>query len=173
MDKKEYSVLDFSRFKNYIILVVLIIPFILTLISVLHSEDLINGMRSIRLRIPVPVIAFILTFMRIKDVTIKKGIYIFSILTLAATLFTLVRALKFVDEGILLQPDFTFFITPIQHPYFGIYLLIALVSVIEFKMVDHKTLRFLILFLLIAGHDHFNITPHIFTAFSNCDFLQL
>jgi len=142
--------LDFSSLRILLFLV-LVIPFLLTLISVLHSEDLANGMKSIRLRIPISIITFILVFMKIKDKTIKKGISVFISLTLFATVFTLIRALRFVGEEILLQPDFTFFITPIQHPYFGIYLLIAFVSVIEFRLIEHKTLKFLILLLLITG----------------------
>ena len=142
--------IDFK--KNKILLFLLLItPFLLTIITVLHSEELTNGMRSIRLRLPVLIITFILIFMNIKDNTVKKGGAVFVILTFIATLYTLFKASKFIDEGILFQPDFTFFITPIQHPYFGIYLLIAFVSLIEFKLIKNRTLRYIVLFLLVIG----------------------
>jgi len=142
--------LDFDRSK-IVLFLVLIIPFLLTMLSVLHSEDLANGMRSIRLRIPIPIVTFILIFMRIKHETIKNGFIVFTILTLTATLVTIFNASEFMGEGILLQPDFTSFITPIQHPYFGIYLLIALVSVIEFRLIKNDLLRYTVLLLLISG----------------------
>jgi len=142
--------IDFKKDKILLFLL-LITPFLLTIISVLHSEDLSNAIRSIRLRIPVLIITFILIFMEMKDKSIKKGISVFIILSFIATLYTFIKASKFVDENILFQPDFTFFITPIQHPYFGIYLLIAFVSLIEFKLIKHRTLRYIALFLLIIG----------------------
>jgi len=142
--------IDFKKDKIHLFLL-LITPFLLTIVSVLHSEDLANAMRSIRLRIPVLIITFILIFMEIKDKSIKKGISVFIILTFIATLYTFFKASKFVGEDILFQPDFTFFITPIQHPYFGIYLLIAIVSLVEFKLIKHRTLRYIVLSILIIG----------------------
>ncbi len=147
---KDEIQLDFKK-SNIVLFLLLIIPFLLTIITVLHSEDLANGMRSIRLRLPILIIPFILIFININDKTIKKGITVFTILTFIATLYTLFKASKFINEGVLFQPDFTFFITPIQHPYFGIYLLIAFVSLIEFKLIKNKTLRYIVLFLLIIG----------------------
>ncbi len=147
---KDEIQLDFKK-SNIVLFLLLIIPFLLTIITVLHSEDLANGMRSIRLRLPVLIIPFILIFININDKTIKKGITVFTILTFIATLYTLFEASKFINEGILFQPDFTFFITPIQHPYFGIYLLIAFVSLIEFKLIKNKTLKYIVLFLFIIG----------------------
>lgn len=141
---------DFKKNKILLFLL-LIIPFLLTIITVLHSEDLAIGLGSIRLRLPVLIITFILVFMNINDKTIKKGVSVFAILTFFATLYTLFKASLFVDEGILFQPDFTFFITPIQHPYFGIYLLIAFVSLIELKLIKNRALKYFVLFLLIIG----------------------
>ncbi len=147
---KKSIYLNFQK-KNIFVFLLLIVPFVLTIFSVLHSNDISNGMRSVRLRIPILILPFIVIFTEFKNKNIIRGFLIFTILASAASLFTLFKATNFIGEGILLQPDFTYFITPIQHPYFGIYLLITLVSVIEFKLFSNKTLNILIGVLLIIG----------------------
>jgi hypothetical protein len=147
--KKEIQ-LNFQK-KNLILFLLLIVPFILTVFSVLHSEDLNNGLRSVRLRLPVLLLPFILVFMDIKYKDIKTAVLVFTVQTSAATLITLLKAVPFFSEGILLDPDFTSFITPIQHTYFGIYLLITLISAIEFRLFKSDMLRYIVILILISG----------------------
>jgi len=148
--KKKDIRLNFKKDSIFLYLV-LIIPFLLTVFSVFHSENVSIGMRSVRLRAPLLIIPFMLIFTELKNKNIKKTFFIYTILTTAAAIFTLFKATRYFGEGILLQPDFTYFITPIQHPYFGIYLLIAFVSVIEFKLFSNKIIRFFIIGLLFSG----------------------
>jgi len=142
--------LNFSK-NNILLFIILIIPLLLTVTSVLHSEDMANGTRSIRLRTSVLLVSFILAFTAFNYKIIKTGLYVFSSLSLIATVLTLLKATTFLGKGIILDPDFTFFITPIQHPYFGIYLLIALVSVIEFNLIRIKFLRIVTLIIFVSG----------------------
>jgi len=150
--------LNFSK-NNILLFIILIIPLLLTVTSVLHSEDMANGTRSIRLRTSVLLVSFILAFTAFNYKIIKTGLYVFSSLSLIATVLTLLKATTFLGKGIILDPDFTFFITPIQHPYFGIYLLIALVSVIEFNLIRIKFLRIVTLIIFVSGIISEKVSP--------------
>ena len=136
---------------NWLLYSLIIIPFVLTLFSVLNSDNTTKGLGFIWLRLPILVIPFILLFTKFKKDEIDKGIKIFVFLTIAATLQTLYNAIRYTGEDIVFAPEFAFFITVIQHPYFGIYSLIALVSLIEFDIINHKMIKPTFIILLIFG----------------------
>lgn len=146
--KKIY--LNFQK-KNVRLFFVLIIPFVLTVFSAFFSEDFSQGLKLVHLRAPIFLIPLILIFTEIKNKNIKIAAFLFAILSSVAVIFTLFKASKYFGEGIILQPDFTYFITPIQHPYFGIYLLIALILAIELKFFSNKIFKLFILSILITG----------------------
>ena len=142
--------LNFNK-KNFLVFFLLIIPFLMTLLSVLHSEEFLNGLSSIRLRIPILVISFIIIFLKLKNNHFINGLRLYFILTLISTILTLFKAFSFIGEGIIFHPEYTFFITPIQHPYFGIYLIIAIISLFEYKLITNKHLKITTILILVLG----------------------
>lgn len=129
----------------------LISPFLLTILSVLLSSNTEKGLKFISLKIPILIIP-ILIFLIIKNKNqLKKGAYIFigfSILALLASLYQLY----------ILNPS-TFYIldtecskeaTIIQHPYFGILQLIALLFTIAFCNFKKNKILFILLFLFFT-----------------------
>ena len=136
---------------NWYLYFFIIIPFLLTLFSTLYSENTSKGLRYIWLRLPILAIPFMLLFINLKSITIKTGFKIFVILTVIASLKTIYNAIIYINEDIVFVPDFTFFITIIQHPYFGIFSLIALVSIIELNIVKNKILKIAFIVLLVIG----------------------
>ncbi len=142
--------LNFNK-KNFLVFFLLIIPFLLTLLSVLHSEEYLNGFSSIRLRIPILVVSFIIIFLKIKNNQILNGLGLFFVLTLISTILTLIKASSFIGEEIIFHPEYTFFITPIQHSYFGIYLIIAIISLFEYNLITNKYLKIAAILILVMG----------------------
>jgi len=140
--------LKFNR-NNWYLYGLLTIPFFLTLVSVLNSIYIEKGMKILWLRLPILTIPFVLVFMKLPNKGIKTGIKIFVALTLIACLKTFYNAIRYSNEDVLFKTDFTFFITPIQHPYFGILVLLALISIIEFNLIKNKTVK-IIVYMLIA-----------------------
>lgn len=135
--------LDFKKY-NWYLYVLIIVPFILTIVSVLYSDNTIKGLNYVWMRIPIIVVPFVIIFMKIKKESIKKGLTIFTALTVFASLITVYNAIKYINEDILFTTDFAFFITIIQHPYLGVFVLLALVSIIEFKLIKSKPFKFFV-----------------------------
>lgn len=139
--------------QNWYLYCLLIVPLLLTLISVSHSVDFERGLKYVWLRVPILIIPFVLIFLDFKNKEIRKGITIFVLLTILASLKTAYNAIRYVGEDVIFVTDFTFFLTPIQHPYFGIFVLIAVISVLELKLIKIKSIKIgvlLLLFLAIA-----------------------
>ena len=148
--KSKKNSLSLNR-KNWIIYLLIVTPFLLTLLSVFYSSNYIIGLKSIKMRIPILFLPFIIITTNYKTATIIKGLYSFIYLSIIASLISIFNALIFFNEGIVFQPNFTSFITIIQHPYFGIYLLIAIVSIIEFKLFKNRYIRLIFFTLLFFG----------------------
>lgn len=136
---------------NYLLV---IIPFLLTVASVLMSTDFNKGLEYVWLRIPVLVLPFIVIFNKERTVDgVMLGAKLFIYLSIFATLVSLYNAaVLFLDQGVVfLDPNFSKFITLIQHPYFGIFHLIAIVLLIEFKLCNNKKQLAAFLFVLSIG----------------------
>ena len=146
--------LDFSFDKQQIInYTLIIVPFILTIISVLLSENTMVGMEYIWLRLPILLIPFIiLTNNKVEYKDLKKGVFIFVLLTMLASLVCLYNAFElFFDKGEFLDPSSASNITLIQHPYFGIFNLLAILLLIEFKLYRNKIQLITIISILGIG----------------------
>ena len=132
--------LNFNK-HNWCLYAFITIPFILTLLSVIYSQNIDKGLKYLWLRLPILIIPFMGLFMEVKKKSIEKGLKIFLGLTVIASLITIYNAVRYIDEDILFKPAFTAFITIIQHPYCGVGVLIALLSIIEFKLIKIKPLK--------------------------------
>lgn len=126
---------------NFVFYTFLITPFLLTLISVFNSENSSVGFKYLWLRLPILIIPFIIQFTMVEKQSLIAGLKVFAGFTIVAVLKTLYNALIYRNEDVLFDPDFIFFITIIQHPYFGVFVLIALVSIIELKLIKLKILK--------------------------------
>jgi len=140
--------LDFTK-KKWLIYLLVCVPLLLTIISVLNSAHIFKSLKYIWIRMPILVIPFILIFMDYKKKDVKTGLKFFVICTVLASLITLYNAIKYFNEGLLFKTDFTHFITIIQHPYLGVFTLIALITTIELELVKSKTIKTLISLLLV------------------------
>ncbi|WP_340155571.1 O-antigen ligase family protein [uncultured Winogradskyella sp.] len=134
---------------NFVFYTFLITPFLLTLISVFNSENSSVGFKYLWLRLPILIIPFIFQFTKVEKQSLIAGLKVFTAFSIVAVLKTLYNALIYRNEDILFDPDFIFFITIIQHPYFGVFVLIVLVSIIEFDMIKYKYLK-ISLFILFT-----------------------
>lgn len=137
--------------QNWLLYVFIIVPFLLTILSVLYSNNTIKGLKYLWLRLPILVIPFVLVFMEVKNKDIKTGLKIFALLTIIASLETIYNAFRYINEDILFVPEFTFFITVIQHPYFGIFVLITFISIVEFNLIKSRPLKYGVYILLILA----------------------
>lgn len=133
---------------NYLLIIV---PFLLTVISVLISDDKSSGLEHIRRRLPLLIVPFVILFNKNKTLYgILIGAKIFVSLSVIATLISFYKALSlFIRQDVFLDPYFTKLITVIQHPYFGIYHLIAIILLIELRL--YKNVKMLIILLVILS----------------------
>jgi hypothetical protein len=116
------------------------------------SNNLDKAMEYIWLRYSMPIIPFIALAVINKRKDLLDAMLVFVMLSVFATLASLYNAIGvFTNNGVILNPDFTKFITVIQHPYFGIYQLVTLVLVVKLDLFKSNILRKLISTLLIAG----------------------
>ncbi len=141
--------LYFTR-RNWLIYVIISIPLLLTIVSVLHSSNMIDGLKHIWKRLPILIIPFVLIFGKYDKKHIKTGLSFFVSFTVIASLVALYNAGKYFNEDILFKTDFAHFITLIQHPYFGIYTLIALLSIFELGLIKHRALKIIICLLFVC-----------------------
>ncbi|MFK5889556.1 MAG: O-antigen ligase family protein [Flavobacteriaceae bacterium] len=143
--------IDLNR--HFIIRYLLIItPFVLTIISTLLSDNVERGIRFIWLRIPILIIPFIVLSIKIKKEILLIGSKFFILLSVIASVISISNAyILFNDKGAILNPNYADLVTVIQHPYFGIFQLISLVLLIEVVLYkNNKNIFFAIPFLIIG-----------------------
>nr|WP_321233989.1 O-antigen ligase family protein [uncultured Psychroserpens sp.] len=145
--KKE---LQFSK-SNWIKYALLTTPFILTLISVLMSQEIEIGSKYLFRRLPILIIPFIIIFLKFENATLKNGAKTFVLASIIATLITCYNAIRYFNEDILFKTQFSHFITIIQHPYFGVFVLTALVLVLELELIKNRRFKGIVSFLFIVG----------------------
>ncbi|MCB0464460.1 MAG: O-antigen ligase family protein [Aequorivita sp.] len=133
------------HWKTYLLIIV---PYILTSISVLNSENMDPGMSYLSLRLPIVVVPLLVLPLMLKKEHINTALKIYVLFCLVASFITLYNAIKYFNEGLLFKTDFTHFITIIQHPYLGVYLLIAITSILEYSLFKNKCLRTTVLLTL-------------------------
>ncbi|MCB0753119.1 MAG: hypothetical protein KDC52_16720, partial [Ignavibacteriae bacterium] len=104
------------HWKTYLLIIV---PYILTSISVLNSENMDPGMSYLSLRLPIVVVPLLVLPLMLKKEHINTALKIYVLFCLVASFITLYNAIKYFNEGLLFKTDFTHFITIIQHPYLG------------------------------------------------------
>lgn len=148
--------ISFSILKSSLRLYLLVtIPFFLTLLSVLNSYDVIDSLSFLWMRVPIialPLVLFIIKPLGQKEILISFYIYI--IFTFCGTIVTFFNAIKVYSAyGLLLDPDLTReHITPIQHPYYGVFTVIAIVTIYFFKsLIKSNYLRILLMTFLSVG----------------------
>ncbi len=124
------------------------VPYLLTIISFLNSEAYNSGLRYLNLRLPILVVPLMILSLKIEKTYIIKGFKLLVIASLLACAGTFYNAIKYFDQDILLKTDFVHFITIIQHPYFGVLVLIALLSVLEYQIISNKLFKWLVIILL-------------------------
>jgi len=120
----------------------------LTILSVLNSDNVDSGIWYLSLRLPMVVVPLLVLPLILKKEHISSALKIYVWFCLAASFSTLYNAIKYFNEGLLFKTDFTHFITVIQHPYFGIYLLVSITSILEYGLFKNKYLRMAILLTL-------------------------
>lgn len=134
--------IHFSFTKMHLKLYVLIgMPFMLTTISVLNSFGVINSLDFLWLRLPVILLPLVILNLKpveqIDFANIFRGYLAFSLLATAITLFNAIKV--GLEYGRMLDPDLTKeYITPIQHPYYGIFTLIAIITTHNFDKIVKK-----------------------------------
>ena len=134
---------------NYLLVVT---PFLLTVVSVVMSNNKEIGLEYLWLRLPVLLVPIVVLFSSYSFSSIKAGALLFVLLTSVASLFSLYNAIDlFMNQGIILNPNFAKFVTLIQHPYFGIFNLIAVILLIELKTYKNKVQFISILLILSIG----------------------
>ncbi|WP_166959991.1 O-antigen ligase family protein [Yeosuana marina] len=127
----------------------------MTIISVFNSYEVIDSLDFLWLR--VPILALPLAILNIrgieqKDITnIARGYLAFSLLATTITLFYAVKI--YFEYGLLLDPDLTSeYITPIQHPYYGIFTLIAIVTLYTFdRAIKQQKIRVFLMIFFSVG----------------------
>ncbi|WP_299114837.1 O-antigen ligase family protein [uncultured Winogradskyella sp.] len=92
--------------------------------------------------------AFILLSIKFERKTLKKAFSILLVSAIFASLITFYNAIKYFNEDILFQTDFTYFITAIHHPYFGVYILLAILSLLEFNIIKNNYIKFFVIITL-------------------------
>lgn len=129
-----------------------IVPFLLTVLSALISDNISKGFEYVWLRLPVLITPFIILFVSYSKKGIEQSMKFFIILSLLASCFSLYHAVEmFIRIKVFLNPDFVKFITPIQHPYFGIYLLVALVMLIKYRLFKNILIARINIIILVLG----------------------
>lgn len=136
--------------QRWILYSLIIVPFILTLISGVFSENIEKAIRHISLRATIPALAFIIIFLEFKKKALINGFKLFVCASIIASILTLTNVVKYFNDNILFDGDLAFFITTIHHPYFAVYLLLALVILVECKLIEHKLFRGIIGFILLT-----------------------
>lgn len=145
---------SFSR-KKIKMYVLICTPFLLTFISVINSYDTIYSLSFLWLRAPILVLPLIM--LSLKDIEKKDVNYFFLMYltsTFLATGISYYNAIHiYFEYGLFLDPNLTRdYITPIQHPYYGILTLIAIVTLYCYKDVikQKKTRTFLLAFFSVG-----------------------
>lgn len=145
---KKEKPLAFTHFKDYLLL---LIPYILTLLSVVLSHSFELGFSHLFHKLPIVIVPFIILSVLSKKEQIKRvaGIYIF--FSLIGFIITFYKLFEINPNIFKLSSEFSKQATIIQHPYFGVYQLLAIVFLVEFyKDSLNKILfyGFLVLFSL-------------------------
>ena len=140
--------LNISFLKNYLLIIV---PFILTLISIFISDNKQIGYTFIIKRLSILLTPFILLIIFKEKEQFKKLTYVLLFFSLLALLITVLNIFK---EDVWRDFNHNNFknSTIIQHPYFGIYQLVTIVFLLEFlKDTINKKLFYLLLLMFSAG----------------------
>lgn len=135
--------------KKYLLI---IIPFLLTLWLFLFSQNSSLVLEHVWHKIPLILAPFIVLSMLKTKEQLKKAAFIFLVFSFVALLVSLYRFLVFNPELIQFESGVPKRTTLIQHPYFGIYQLIALLLLIEFyKESIHRILFYFLFFSFSVG----------------------
>ena len=134
---------------NYLLL---IIPFVLTLLAVVFSEDMLQSLGYFWNKFPILIVPFIILSVLGDKKQLKTGVGIFIVFSLIGFVVTLYRLLQINPVFYQLSSEFSQYATIIQHPYFGIYQLVALVFLIEFYRKSlNKYLFWFLVFIFSLG----------------------
>ena len=141
---KQISFRNFD-FKLYLSI---ISPFVLTIISVLNSNTYNAGFGYLNLRFPIIIVPLIILCVKTNREYLKTAFTILLVAAIIASFITFYNAMWYFNEDRLFHTDLTYFITAIHHPYFGIYLLLALLGTLEFNIIKNNNLKILVLVIL-------------------------
>lgn len=130
-------------------------PFLLTFISVLNSYDTMYSLEFLWLRVPVFILPLVM--LNLKQIEKKDLNYVFLLYlaaTFLATVISCYNAIKiYFEYGLFLDPNLTRdYITPIQHPYYGILTLVAIVTLYSYEsIIKQKRIRVFLLAFFSVG----------------------
>ena len=142
------------RFNKELIVNYLLVstPFLLTVVSVALSDNKGSGLEYLWLRLPILLVPIVVVFGKYSYSNLKSGAFLFVLLTLIASLLSLYNAIDlYINQGIILNSSFSEFVTLIQHPYFGIFNLVAVVLLIELKIYKNKIQLIPMLLIISIG----------------------
>ncbi|WP_431133090.1 O-antigen ligase family protein [Psychroserpens mesophilus] len=145
---------SFSK-KTLKIYLLICTPFLLTFISFLNSYDTIYSLDFLWLRAPLfvlPLMILNLNNIEKKDIDYAFLLYVFA--AFLATVISYVNAIKiYFEHGLFLDPNLTRdYITPIQHPYYGIFTLVAIITLYFYgSIIKQKKVRVFLLVFFSVG----------------------
>lgn len=113
-------------------LILISIPFFLTLLSVLQSHDLETALDMLLSRSVLLIIPLVVFLMEYEDSFFKRGVIIFVLSTVVSSLQGIIQCVQvFLKYGYFLDPDFASLYVPIHHPYFGAFIVLAIIFFVE------------------------------------------
>jgi len=145
--RKEKLVPIRAFYKDYLLV---IIPIILTLSLFLNSQNAMLVLEHVWHKIPIVIVPFIVLSVFKSKEQLKKVTGIFILFSIVAFFITLYRYFELNPDFFNLGTEIPKKATLIQHPYFGIYQLVALLFLIEFYKVGVNKLLFYLLFTVFS-----------------------
>jgi O-antigen ligase len=120
------------------------------LISLLFSQNKILGLSHVWHKLPIVIVPFIVLSVFKSKQQLKKASGIFILFSLVAFCISLYRYFEINPEFFHLDTEIPKKATIIQHPYFGVYQLLALLFLIEFYRKSMNRIVFYLLFIVFS-----------------------
>ncbi len=133
-------------------LLILCMPLLLTLWTVLKSQDINGNWHFLTDRLPVLLISFVFLALFRAIHELKYSITAFILISAGAVIYTIASVYSADPQALYhINTDVIQRFTPTQHTYFGTYLVLAVLSLIHFYYQTHrKTIWFFPLMLMLV-----------------------
>ncbi len=133
--------------KNYSLIS---IPFLLTIISVIISKEKVIGLSYIVFRLPILLVPFIILLVFETKRSLKNIVFIYIFTSVIALFITLINISKLNFNNSFIDIIMSNKSTIIQHPYFGVFQLLALIFLLEFFKDRINKYGFYLLFIIFS-----------------------